>query len=56
MKYPYQQATFMQSLLQGLPLQARPYDAGQSGLSSALSGGLSGLALYNLLNPTTTPK
>jgi hypothetical protein len=56
MKYPYQQTTYMQSLLQGLPLQARAYDAGQSGLASALSGGLSGLALYNLLNPTATPK
>lgn len=50
MKYPYQQTTYMQSLLQGLPLQARPYDSGQSGLASMLSGGLSGLALYNLLN------
>ena len=50
MKYPYQQTSYMQSLLQGLPLQARAYDEGQSGLSSALQGGLSGLALYNLLN------
>jgi len=50
MKYPYQQATFMQSLLQGLPLQARPYDSGQSGFASLLQGGLSGLALYNMLN------
>jgi hypothetical protein len=50
MKYPYQQATFMQSMLQGLPLAARPYDSGQSGLAAALSGGLSGLALYNLFN------
>jgi len=50
MKYPYQQTSYMQSLLQGLPLQARPYDSGQSGLASALSGGLSGLALYNLFN------
>ena len=49
MKYPYQQATFMQSLLQGLPLQARGFEEGQSGLMSALQGGLSGLALYNLL-------
>ena len=49
MKYPFQQATFMQSLLQGLPLQARPYDTGQSGLAAALSGGLSGLALYKAL-------
>lgn len=50
MKYPYQQTTYMQSLLQGLPLAARPYDSGQSGLMSALQGGLSGLALYNLMN------
>lgn len=49
MKYPYQQATYMQSLLQGLPLTARPYDQGQSGLTSALQGGLSGLALYQAL-------
>lgn len=50
MKYPYQQTTYMQSLLQGLPLQARPYDSGQSGLAAALQSGLSGLALYNLFN------
>jgi hypothetical protein len=50
MKYPYQQATFQQSLLQGLPLQARAYDEGQGILGSLMQGGLSGLALYNLLN------
>ena len=50
MKYPYQQATFQQSLLQGLPLAARPYEDGQSALGTMLSGGLSGLALYNMLN------
>ena len=54
MKYPFQQATFMQSLLQGLPLQARAFDEGQTGLSAAFNGGLSGLALYNLLNPNTS--
>lgn len=50
MKYPYQQATFQQSLLQGLPLEARAYDEGQGILGSLMQGGLSGLALYNLLN------
>ena len=53
MKYPYQQATYMQSLLQGLPpaaIAARPYEDGQSALGTLLSGGLSGLALYNMLN------
>ena len=53
MKYPYQQATYMQSLLQGLPpaaIAARPYEDGQSALGTMLSGGLSGLALYNMLN------
>jgi hypothetical protein len=51
MKYPMQQAQFMQSLAQGLPLQARPYNEGDSGISSALSGGLSGLALFRALFP-----
>jgi len=50
MKYPYQQTSYMQSLLQGLPLQARPYDSGQSGLAAALQSGLAGLALYNMFN------
>lgn len=49
MKYPYQQATFMQSLLQGLPLAARPYESGVSGLQGLLGGGLGGLQLYNML-------
>ena len=40
----------MQSLLQGMPLKAPDYSAGTSGLMSALQGGLSGLALYNLFN------
>ena len=50
LQYPYQQATYMQSLLGGLPLQATPYNAGQSGISSAMQGGLAGLGLYNLFN------
>jgi hypothetical protein len=48
-KQPYQQASYMQSLLQGLPLQARAYDSGQSGASGAMQGGLSALALYQSL-------
>ena len=51
MKYPYQQATYMQSLLQGLPLQAPEYDAGGSDIFSLLQGGISGLALEQILNP-----
>lgn len=50
LQYPYQQASFMQSLLGGLPLQAPAYNTGQTGLAGALQGGLSGLALYNLFN------
>lgn len=38
LKYPYQQATFMSSLLGGLPLAARPYDSGTSGLAGLLQG------------------
>lgn len=40
-QYPFQQATYMQSLLGGLPLAARPYDPG----TSAFGGALQGLAL-----------
>lgn len=50
MKYPYQQTSYMQSLLQGLPLKANEFTDGQSGFGTALQGGLSGLALYNMLN------
>lgn len=49
LQYPYQQATFMQSLLQGLPLQAAPYSSGATGFGSALQGGLAGLGMYNAL-------
>jgi hypothetical protein len=49
LKYPMQQAQYMQSLMQGLPVQARAYNDGASGISSAMQGGLSGLALYQLL-------
>lgn len=50
MKYPYQQATFMQSMLQGLPLDAQPYNSGDSGLGALLQGGIFGAGLYNLIN------
>lgn len=54
-QYPYQQATYMQSLLGGLPLQAARYDSGTSGLAGALQGGLLGLGLYNTMTkPATT--
>jgi hypothetical protein len=54
LKYPMQQAQFMQSLMQGLPpaaIAARPYSEGDSGIGSALGGGLQGLALYKALFP-----
>jgi hypothetical protein len=49
MKYPYQQATFMQSLLQGMPLRAPEYQTGASDIGRILSGGLLGGGLYDLL-------
>ena len=49
LKHPYQQASYMQSLLQGMPVQARAYDSGQSGSAGALQGGISALALYQML-------
>jgi len=48
-KFPYQQGTYMQSMLQGMPLASRPYDSGASGMTSALQGGLSALGLFNAL-------
>lgn len=45
MQYPYQQASYMKSILSGLPIQAQPYDSGQSVLNALLQGGLAGLGL-----------
>lgn len=45
-KYPFQQATYMQSLLNGLPLTANRYDSG----TSAFGGALQGLALAMALS------
>lgn len=57
--YPYKQVQYMQSLLQGLPLQAQTYSYSQpSALSSILSGTGGIMDLYNRLFPgstTTTP-
>lgn len=53
LQYPYKQATFLSSMLAGMPVGAAPYrpaTEGDSGFGSALQGGLSGLALYNLFN------
>ena len=52
MKYPYQQATYMQSLLGGLPVTARPYQPEQSALLEALKGGLGAYGLLNFFGDT----
>jgi hypothetical protein len=49
LKYPYQQATFMQSMLNQMPVAARPYDSGQSGMTAALQGGLGALGLFKAM-------
>jgi len=49
-KYPYQQATYMGSLLGGLPLRANTYDSGTSGLAGLLSGLATGAGIYGALN------
>lgn len=54
-QYPFQQATYMQSLLGGLPLGAAPYNSGTSGFGNALAGAATGLGIYGLLNQGTTP-
>lgn len=51
MQYPFQQATYMQSLLGGLPLAARPYDAGTSAFGGALQGLALGAALSGGFKP-----
>ena len=54
--YPYKQVQYMQSLLQGLPLQAQSYTYSQpSALSEFLDGSGGMMALYRKLFPDTTP-
>lgn len=54
--YPYKQVQYMQSLLQGLPLQAQSYSYSQpSALSEMLSGAGGIQKLYKLLYPETAP-
>lgn len=47
MQYPYQQGTYMSSLLSGLPLQAARYTPESSGLLGAIQSGLASIGLYN---------
>lgn len=50
---PRESASYMSSLLQGLPTRANVYsqgDPGQSVIGSLMQGGLGGLALYKLLS------
>lgn len=49
MKYPYEQTTFMQNLLRGLPLEAPKYETGASDIGKIISGGLLGGGLYEML-------
>lgn len=49
MAYPYQQASFMSSLLQGLPVKANPYQPGQSATNAGLGSGLTTMAYYDAL-------
>lgn len=51
LQYPFQQATYMQSLLGGLPLAARPYDSGTSAFGGALQGLALGAALTGGFKP-----
>lgn len=49
--YPYQQATFMSSLLQGMPVKANPYQTtpGQSATTAGLGAGLTAAQYYDQL-------
>lgn len=52
MQHPYRQASYMQSLLQGMPLEAPRYYPGDSGIGSLATGALTGAGVYNMFNPT----
>lgn len=52
MQHPYRQASYMQSLLQGMPLEAPRYYPGDSGIGSLIEGAGTGTAVYNMFNPT----
>jgi hypothetical protein len=47
---PRESATYMSSLLQGLPVRANPYYGGTQGESAATSAIQGGLGAYNLMN------
>jgi len=46
---PYKGLGLMQSLLEGMPVRANPYEPGASSFGAGMQGGIGGLALYNLL-------
>ena len=46
---PYKGLATMQSLLEGMPVRANPYEPGASSFGAGLQGGIGGLALYNAL-------
>lgn len=46
---PYKGLGLMQSLLEGMPVRANPYEPGASSFGAGLQGGIGGLALYNAL-------
>lgn len=46
---PYKGLGLMQSLLEGMPVKANPYEPGASSFGAGLQGGIGGLALYNAL-------
>ena len=46
---PYKGLGLMQSLLEGMPIKANPYEPGSSSFGAGMQGGIGGLALYNLL-------
>lgn len=46
---PYKGLSLMQSLLEGLPVKANPYEPGSSGFASGVQGGLLAGGLYDIL-------
>lgn len=52
MQHPYRQASYMQSLLGGMPLEAPRYYPGDSGIGALAQGAVGGAGVYNMFNPT----
>ncbi len=50
MNYPYKQLGFMRDIVSGMPINAQPYQPGQSSFGSAMQGGLLASSIFDLMS------